>query len=69
VSGLPEPYLYLGPDTFDTKRVVTAICGHVNGELDRVVSRDQDGVLVMRYEARVDGLGDGEGVAKVETDK
>jgi hypothetical protein len=59
--------LYLGPDTCETETVVTVICGEVSGELDRVVSRDEDGGLVLVYEARIDGLSDGTGVAKVES--
>ena len=46
---------------------MTVICGEVSGELDRVVSRDEDGALVMVYEARIDGLGHGTGVAKIES--
>jgi hypothetical protein len=53
-------YLYLGPGTFDTETVLTVICGEVSGELDRVVSCDEDGGLVMVYEARIDGLADGQ---------
>jgi hypothetical protein len=59
--------LYLGPDTCKTETVVTVVCGEVSGELDRVVSRREDGGIVMVYEARIDGLGEGTGVAKVES--
>jgi hypothetical protein len=60
--------LFLGPDKFDTQTVVTAACGEISGELDRLVSRDLDGGRVVRYATRIDGLGDGAGVAKVESD-
>jgi hypothetical protein len=48
--------LYLGPDTFETETVVTAICGEVSGELDRVESRDEAGGIIMVYEARIAAL-------------
>jgi hypothetical protein len=59
-----------GPDTdnLGTQTVVTVICGRVSGELDRIVARDEDGSLLAVYEARIDGLGDGVGVAKIESD-
>jgi hypothetical protein len=50
--------LYLGPDTCETETVVTVVCGEVSGELDRVASRDEDGGLVMVYQARIDGFGE-----------
>jgi hypothetical protein len=56
ITNTAELDLYLGPDTFDTETVVTVVCGEISGELDRVVSRDQDGGLVLHYEARIDGL-------------
>jgi hypothetical protein len=58
-----------GPDadTLGTQTVVTVICGEVSGELDRHVSRDDDGGLVVAYEARIDGLGECTGVAKIES--
>jgi hypothetical protein len=56
ITNTAELDLYLGPDTFDTETVVTDVCGEISGELDRVVSRDQDGGLVLHYEARIDGL-------------
>jgi hypothetical protein len=58
--------LHLGPGEVDTETVVTAFCGEVSGEIDRDVTRDDDGGLVLVYAARIDGLGDGTGIAKVE---
>jgi hypothetical protein len=60
---------YNGPDTdiLGTETVLTVVCGEVVGEIDRVVSRAADGALVMVFEARVDGLSQGTGVAKVES--
>jgi hypothetical protein len=65
ITDLVDFDLYLAPGMFETETVVTVICGEISGELDRVVSRDEDGGLVIVYEARIDGLGDGAGVAKV----
>jgi hypothetical protein len=60
--------IYDGPDdVLGTRTVVTVICGRITGELDRVVARDEDGQLAIDYEARIDGLGQGTGVAKVES--
>jgi hypothetical protein len=67
ITDLAEFDLYLAPGMFETETMVTVICGEVSGELDRVVSRDEDGALVIVYEARIDGLSDGTGVAKVES--
>jgi hypothetical protein len=69
VTDLADLGIYDGPDTdiLGTKTVVTVICGDVSGELDRLVSRHEDGALVIVYEARIDGLGKGTGVAKVES--
>jgi hypothetical protein len=60
---------YDGPDTdvLGTETVLTAVCGRVSGELDRVVSRDEDGGLIVVYQARIDGLEDGTGVAQIES--
>ena len=68
IADVADLEIYDGPDTdiLGTQTVVTVICGEVGGELDRVVSRDEDGGLVIVYEARIDGLRDGLGVAKVE---
>ncbi len=52
----------------ETETIATVICGTVSGELDRVVSRDEVGGLVARYEARIDGLQETTGIAKVESD-
>jgi hypothetical protein len=70
IADVADLEIYDGPDTdiLGTQTVVTVICAEVSGELDRVVSRDEDGGLVMVYEARIDGLGEGTGVAKVESD-
>jgi hypothetical protein len=70
IADVADLEVYDGPDTdiLGTQTVVTVICGEVSGELDRVVSRNEDGELVMVYEARIDGLGHGAGVAKVESD-
>jgi hypothetical protein len=56
-----------GPDAdvLGTHSVVTVICGEVSGELDRVVSRDEDGGLVVVYEPRIGGVSKGTGVARV----
>jgi hypothetical protein len=61
---------YDGPDAdvSGAQTVVTVVCGRVSGELDRAVSRDEDGALVVVYEARIDGLNEGTGVAKIESD-
>jgi hypothetical protein len=61
--------IYDGPewDILGTETVVTVVCGCICGELDRVVSRDEEGTLVLVYEARIDGLRDDTGVANVES--
>jgi len=60
---------YDGPDDdiLGAQTAVTVVCGRVSGELDRVVSRDGDGQLVVIYEARIDGLSHGTGVAQIES--
>jgi hypothetical protein len=58
--------LHVGPGEVDTETVVTAFCGEVSGEIDRDVTRNDDGALVMVYAARIDGLRDGTGIAKIE---
>jgi hypothetical protein len=69
IADVADLEIYDGPDTdiSGTQTVVTVICGEVSGELDRVVSRDEDGALVIVYEARIDGLRVGTGAAKVES--
>jgi hypothetical protein len=68
ISDLADLDLYLGPDTIEVETAVTVVSGRVSGELDRTVSRDDDGGLGVVYEARLDGLGEGTGVAKIESD-
>jgi hypothetical protein len=58
---------YLDMDTSETETILTAISGRVSGELDRVVTREEDGGLVLSYVARIDGFEDGIGVARVES--
>lgn len=55
-------------DVLGTQTVATVVCGRVSGELDRVASRDDDGGLAIVYEARIDGLGDSAGFAKIKSD-
>jgi hypothetical protein len=45
----------------------TAACSVGVDLLDPVVSRDNDGGLVIDYEARIDGFGEGRGVATIES--
>jgi hypothetical protein len=49
VIDVAELEMYDGPDKdiVGTQTVVAVICGWVSGELDRVVSRDKDGGLVV----------------------
>lgn len=67
IIGIADFDLYLAPGMVDTKTAVTVICGRVSGELDRGVSRDDDGGLVGVYEARIDGLGEVTSIAKIES--
>ncbi len=66
VTNLADVNGYLDMDTSETETILTVISGRVSGELDRVVSREEDGGLVLSYQARIDGLEDGTGVARVE---
>ena len=67
VTDLADVNSHLGIGESETETIATVICGEVSGELDRVVSRDEDGGLAARYEARIDGLNDSTGLAKVES--
>jgi hypothetical protein len=68
VTELADVNSYLGIGESETETIATVVSGPVSGELDRVVSRDEVGALVAHYQARIDGLNDGTGIAKVESD-
>jgi hypothetical protein len=67
VADVADIDLYLGPDAIEIETAVTVVWGRASGELDRTVSRDDDGGLVVVYEARIDGPGEGTGIAKIES--
>ena len=68
VTDLADINGYLGIGESETETIATVICGRVSGELDRVVYRNEDGGLVIVYKARIDGLSDTTGIARVESD-
>ena len=47
--------------------MLTVICGRVSGELDRVVSRAEDGGLVIVHEARIDSLRESTRAAQIKS--
>jgi hypothetical protein len=69
VTDLSQFDNYLGSEPSDTEVMVTVTCGEISGEIERVVSREEDGGLVATYGARVDGLlREPTGVARIESD-